>query len=50
MLTCSQLCSQEGKQNRKRSRIKRLLCCFSVCCKSDSDAGGEAPSQVHLLE
>ena len=43
------LCSQEVKKG-KRSGVRRLLCCFGVCCKSDSDAGGQAPSQVHLLD
>lgn len=39
---------QEAKQ-RKRSLLKRLLCCFS-CCSSNSKEGTQPPSQVHLLE
>lgn len=43
------LCLQ-GVKNKKGSGVRRLLCCFGTCCKADSDAGGQAPSQVHLLD
>ena len=40
----------QAPKPKKRSAARRLLCCFSPCCKPEGEAGGVAPSQVHLLE